>query len=167
MIAKSYIQRILSDLDKGYNNSKSPKKALYYSKLAVIELCGWIEESMDDVVLCCAKRNTNLAASFNYVKTEVVNKCYGFHYKSHFRPMLIQVIGIVGVEIVETNVDTVKDALFRSNLGSLKIVRDAEAHTHLKGFTRTIDAPSVTMSKFNPIYDGLKEYDRVIREKIG
>jgi hypothetical protein len=81
--------------------------------------------------------------------------------------MLIQVIGIVGVEIVEGNVDPVKDSLFRSSLGSLKTVRDSEAHTHLKGFTRTIDAPSVTMAKFNPIYDGLKEYDRVVREKIG
>ena len=122
---------------------------------------------MDDIIRRCAKRNTTNPSSLGYIDKEVINKCYGFTYKSHFRDMLIQVIGIVGVEKVEAKIDPVIDSVFRSNLGSLKNIRDSEAHTHLKGFTRTIDAPSVTIAKFNPIYLGLKEYDRVIGQQIG
>ena len=51
MIAISYIDKTLKELDKLYNQSTSQKKAIYFSKLALIELCGWIEETLDDIIL--------------------------------------------------------------------------------------------------------------------
>jgi len=48
-------------------------------------------------------------------------------------------------------------------LSSLKIVRNAEAHTHLEGRTRTLNAPSVTIGQFQPICDGLIEFEREIK----
>jgi hypothetical protein len=167
MITKCYILKILKDLDRGYNQSTSHKKATYYSKLALIELCGWIEESMDDVVLRCAKRNLKSPSALKLVEDAVIKNCYGFTYKKHFRHMLVQVIGLTGVERVETMVDPAIDSQFRSDLGNLKVARDAEAHMHLKGFTRSIDAPSLNLARFNSLYTGLKEYDRVIKDEIG
>ena len=57
MIARSYILTNLKTLDRKYNRATSTRDSLFYSKLAILELCGWIEESMDDIVLRCACRH--------------------------------------------------------------------------------------------------------------
>jgi hypothetical protein len=54
MIAKTYILNNLSTIEKLYNDSSSIKNSLFYSKLAILELCGWTEESMDDIIKKCA-----------------------------------------------------------------------------------------------------------------
>jgi len=167
MISRCYIIRILKDLEREYNRSSSSKKSLYYSKLALIELCGWIEESMDDIILRCAKRKLKEAGNFKYTDETIVQPNHGFTYKSHFRRMLIQLLGIITAEKIEALVDPVKAAGLKSQLGTLKISRNSEAHTHLKGLTKTIDSPSVTLARFPFIYDGLKEYESVIRKTIG
>ena len=57
MIARTYILDNLNKLDVRYRKAATLKDSLFYSKLAVLELCGWIEESMDDVILRCARRH--------------------------------------------------------------------------------------------------------------
>ena len=59
MIAKSYILKNLKALDKHFINTNSSKDSLFYSKLALLELCGWIEESIGYIVLRCADRKLN------------------------------------------------------------------------------------------------------------
>ena len=54
MIGKTNIERNIKQLKTNFNKTNSPKLELFYSKLAIIELCGWIEESMDDIVLRCS-----------------------------------------------------------------------------------------------------------------
>ena len=51
MITKSYLLKTLNWLDQLYNDPTADDKKIFYSKLALIELCGWIEETMDDDVL--------------------------------------------------------------------------------------------------------------------
>ena len=49
----THLLKNLNELDKLYNgakNKENDKQAIYYSKLALLELCGWIEESMDDII---------------------------------------------------------------------------------------------------------------------
>ena len=53
VIARSYITSNLEAISQGYLKASSQSEAFYLSKLAILELCGWIEESMDDVVLRC------------------------------------------------------------------------------------------------------------------
>ena len=50
-----------------------------------------------------------------------------------------------------------------STLDSLKLNRDSEAHTYIKGTTRRMDAPSVTKNRFSAIYNGLKNIDDELR----
>jgi hypothetical protein len=163
MIARTYVLSNLRALDSLYRNSESIKKSLFYSKLAILELCGWIEESMDDVILRCSTRCLGTSANRRYVKDSIVRRTYGFDYEKHFREMLIRLIGLVNVERLETRVDRGKQARLQAALAALVVVRNSEAHTHLKGVTRAINAPSVTLSQFNDVYEGLVEYDRVIR----
>ena len=56
MVAKnSILPGNLRSLDYRYRRAHSAlKEALFCSKLAILELCGWIEESMDDMVRRCA-----------------------------------------------------------------------------------------------------------------
>ena len=45
----------------------------------------------------------------------------------------------------------------------LKTARDAEAHTHINGVTREINAPSITISQFADVYQGLKLTENTLR----
>lgn len=163
MISKCYIKKILNDLDSRFRKESSAKNSLYFSKLAVLELCGWIEESMDDVILRSANRILKDPANLKFVRDEIIKRNYGFDYRQHFRRMLIQLAGVANVERIELLVDPGKKAALISTLATLKTIRDAEAHTHLKVFARRIDAPSVTLSRFPPVYDGLKDYEATLR----
>jgi hypothetical protein len=78
--------------------------------------------------------------------------------------MLIQLLGLITVEKLEGRLDPVKFDLLRSTLGTLKESRDNEAHTHIKGMTRVIDAPSLTKSRFPRVYEGLKDIEKELRE---
>jgi len=159
MVAKRHIQNNLQQIDNLYRKSKSPKKGLFYCKLAIIELCGWIEESMDDIVRHCAKRYVREPENMRFVEQSIIGRTYGFEYERHFRNMLIQVMGIIDVERLERQLDPVKLQLMQSALETLKKCRDSEAHTHLKGATKTLDAPSITESRFLMVYEGLKDIE--------
>lgn len=162
MIVRTNILSNLKALDRNYKKAGTLRESLFYSKLAVLELCGWIEESMDDVVLRCARRNLKYSASLKFIEEQVVKRTYGFQYDEHFRRMLIQLIGVVNVERIGKSVDQTKKARLLSALGTLKAVRNAEAHTHIKGVTRHIDAPSVSLGRF-PALDGLIEFEATLR----
>lgn len=156
MVGKTSIIQNLTRIEKLYNKSTSPKTALFYSKLAILELCGWIEESMDDIVLRYANRTLKNHQNKTYVEKQIVKRIYGFDYQRDFRFMLMQVVGLNTLEIIEKRVDQTKIQLMESSLKTLKSSRDNEAHTYLKGVTRRLDAPSLIKSKFNKVYDGLK-----------
>ncbi len=159
MIYRGYILKSLKVLEDLYNTSTSANKGLLYSKTAILELCGWIEESMDVIVITCANRKIKDKAMRAYIKKRVVEKNYGFEYKNNFRYMLCQVIGLASIEKLERKVDPRKFQILCSVLGTLKISRDVEAHTHIKGTTKRLNAPSATKAQFLQVYDGLKEID--------
>ncbi len=163
MITKQYIVPGLQALDTAYNNAASDDDAERFAKLAIIELCGWIEESMDSLVLRCGKRQLKVSKNRTYCEDDIIAPTYGFDYHKHFRYMLIRLVGLVTVERLEMQVDQAKHVTLKSTLGSLKVVRDSVAHTHLKGTTRTLDAPSVTIRRFQWVYDGLLDLDQTMR----
>ena len=78
MIARSYILANLKTLDRKYNMATSTRDSLFYSKLAILELCGWIEESMDDIVLRCACRHLTDIDNITFVKRQIIKRNYGF-----------------------------------------------------------------------------------------
>ena len=163
MIGKTSILDNLKRLETLYNESaRSPKKSLFYSKLAILELCGWIEESMDDIVRKCANKKLKLDNNQERI-SEIIEHTYGFSYKNHFRKMLTELIGLINVERLEKRVDKIKFQNMCSTLGLLRDFRDTEAHTHLKGTIKILDAPSVTINKFSKVYEGLKEFEEKLK----
>ena len=55
MVSKTYILKELSKLSKLHTKSYRKDEQHFYSKLALIECCGWIEQNMDNLVFCVKK----------------------------------------------------------------------------------------------------------------
>ena len=163
MIAKSYILANLRWLEKKYDKASSQREALMYSKLAILELCGWLEESMDDVIKRAVNKHIKISSYRNHLLKDVIDKNYGFEYKKHFRNMIVQIIGFKNFEKLERKIDPRTLANFQSTIGNLKTVRNSEAHTHIKGLMKQIDAPSITIRNFNNLYEGLIQFDKNLK----
>ena len=159
MITKDYLLKTLNWLDQLYNDPTADnQKTSSYSKLALIELCGWIEETMDDIVLRCAKRCLKSPANLKFID-KTVHNTNSFEYEA-FRKMLMMVIGLATLEKIEEQLETTgKISALKGDLGNLKRSRNQAAHTHTKGTLTTYDAPSKTKYNFDRIYALLTELD--------
>jgi hypothetical protein len=178
MITESHLLENLNELDRLYNgatnkandngatNKANAKQPIYYSKLALLELCGWIEESMDDIILQYSNSKLKEDKNKKYLEDRIIRPNYGFSYDKDFREMLVKTIGIIQLEKLETKLEkhgTVTK--LRSALNSLKSNRNTAAHTFSKeGVTTTYDAPSKTRENFLAIYELLKIFEREIKQ---
>ena len=144
--------------------SSNPREPLYYAKLAIIELCGWIESAMDDIIRDCAGRCLRDPKNLRAIEDNVIERTHSFSYDPHFRLMLIHVVGLAKVEELERMLDANKFHMLKSALGTLKAQRDREAHTYTSGVTQTILAPSILISQHFPrVYEGLTDIERCVR----
>lgn len=161
MIVISKIKQNIEQLERLYNNSSNQRKEFFYSKLAILELCGWIEETMDKIVKTYSNRKIKDSGNRKRLE-EFIQQTYSFEYKK-FRQILIQVVGIVGIERLEKKLDRLKLARLQSTLGTLKKPRDIQAHTYTNTMT-TIDSPSVIISKLAFLREGLEEIEKKIKK---
>ena len=95
--------------------------------------------------------------------TKAMEKTWGLHYDRNFRELFIRLIGIINFERIEKGMDPHKLSQLSSTLNNLTLARNPHAHTHLRGVTVAINAPTVTISHFNSVYEGLKEFERVLK----
>lgn len=77
--------------------------------------------------------------------------------------MLVSIFGLVLFEKIEKKIDPIVLQKFISALGELKIERDRQAHTYLKGVTISVNAPSKTISLHTAVEAGLVEFQREIK----
>lgn len=161
MVVKTHIVKTIKQLDRMYNASTTPE-ATYYSKLAIIELCGWIELSMDNIAEYFANkklRTQPFKESFAAIKANN----FGFEYKKNFRKMLSQTIGLHNMEIIETSINSTGDIdKLHATLNSLKILRNDAAHTFI-GATTTYQAPSATLGQLQVVYPILKKIAQQVK----
>ena len=153
MKAKTPIENLLKELQKLYDNPADPGHKDYYSKLALLELCGWLEAVQDEISLNYAKTRLTETKNIELLENEIVGKNFGFDYKSHFRIMLIKIIGITNVEKLENELKNI--GVFQilvSQLGSLTALRNPAAHTSIAGVMPTFNAPSTMTSYLNSLH---------------
>jgi hypothetical protein len=162
MISNLAILKNLVRINRLYLSTSSQFETLFYSKIGIIELCGWIEETMDAIVLGVSQRNITTQAHRVFIEKEIVKKTYGFEYEAHFRKMLMGVIGLKGVQDLEANVNRAFFDPMCATLNAIKPYRNSHSHTYLKA-TMAIDAPSVTITHCQIIYAGLKDIDNVLQ----
>ncbi len=159
------IKENLEDLNIWYKepNSSNKLRPQFLSKIAVIELCGWTEEAMDDIVFKCADKL--LSKQNKKDVEELMGRVHGFDYRQHFLKMLAPIIGHISVQDVELNLDQGKFVCLCAALADLKTIRDELAHTHIAGQMPRLFAPSVTLDYFIKIYMGLVDYENVLISK--
>ncbi len=165
MIAQSYINNNLVQLNNHFTRCSSPKMSLYYSKMAIIELAGWVEESMDNIILMCCNRTLKEQTN-KIVVRKFIKRNYGLQYDFHFRTMLMKVVGLINLEKIEKSIGLVDIDQLRNNLEQLTEARNKVAHTHIKGVTVRINAPSITIASFRIIYSNLKSIENELK-RIG
>jgi hypothetical protein len=170
MINREVIQQTLEELKNLYNSAsenevENSKILIFYSKLAILELCGWIEETQDEIVMNYVQTKLQRDNTITEFKKDIVGKIYGFHYSNqYFRKMLIHTIGIVGLEKLEAQLEEDEGSLSRikSILGTINTQRNEAAHKHLTETTPRYSAPSVTCNNFLIIYNLLQKLETVL-----
>lgn len=146
--------------------SSGDDKARLISKLALLELCGYLEERMDALVI---EVGVAVGLDENFVREQVIRNIYGFKYAEHFRPMLAKVIGEHGVRLVEqrfceTDAGRLDD--LKAPLGSLWRSRCNFAHKDLAAnidSQEVFNAPSWVQIQHRTVKQLLDDYDANVR----
>jgi hypothetical protein len=137
-----------------YNDpTTSTHEQILYSKLAVLEFCGWIEESLDQILKDYLSTKVSLINQ-NYIDRNVIRKNSGFHYENYTRRMFCSVLGIENLEIVETTLNGYGSQIvtLESLLSNYTGLRNNAAHNSTPiGTTLSYNAPSVVLSDFRRI----------------
>lgn len=165
MIAKTKTKNILNTLNRLYYKDNINKE--YYSKLALLELCGWLEESIDDIAIKYGKRKRLSIYYENLLNENIVNPIYGFKYEIHFAQLFLKVFGIYKFMKLEKKINTFELNQFKSDLSFLKRLRDSYAHTTIPGCTRTFHVPSYFYIHLDRIYLVLKKFEKNVKTIIG
>lgn len=152
MIATSRIEKTLKFLEREYQSNLSSSDAerpVLFAKMAVLEYCGWLEESFDDIARNCLRGRLRSAADCKPMDDKI-RFTHGFKYKEHLHPMLVFGLGLVRVVKIEKQLESDGSlSALKSNLGTLNEMRKEAAHTHTTGRTQRFQAPSSIIANYN------------------
>ena len=149
MIDYSSIQSTLNLLDNEYGRASSADLMALYSKLAVLEFSGWIEESFD--TLCKDYIANCVAMPDNQQRIDgIIRKVYGFSYDTNVYPMMCSVLGINNWENVLDSFPSTDYSNMISVLSNYTTIRNQAAHKNsIPGITPIFNAPSTVISDYN------------------
>lgn len=160
------IQESLDELDRRFSDGLDAGvddfQLSIYCKVAALELCGWLEETYDELIKSALKKkgiNDSDISNFNEMFIKKVN---GLSYKDHFRPLMINAFGFV--EITKFEIEVIEVEVLKSILQELHKYRNHLAHTQYISFRgrnpvnnqRPIDTPSAIKNKFEAIRPALQ-----------
>jgi hypothetical protein len=131
------------------------------SKLAVLELCGWIEGEFDELVIRAATGRADL----EWLRREVITRTNGFSYGDHLRPMLCRVLGEILTLRAEARMEEQFPGeleQFKSMLGSLWKIRCGFAHADVVANVaaqQVFNAPSWSLNQHRLLRRMIDHYD--------
>ena len=152
MIYTSRIRDSLHFLEQQYSlhvGSKQRERPIMFAKLAVLEYCGWLEESFDDIARNCVRSKLRTKKSRDILEARI-KRTNGFVYDTHIRPLIGFALGTVRLLRLEKEL-TRNGSLdvLKTNLESMNHLRNRAAHTFTKGTTSSYDAPSAIIRNFD------------------
>lgn len=162
MTAYSRIEKNLKDLDSRYQNDDDTD-AYFTSKLAILELCGWIEEAMDECITSAYAGRLKHKANRKFIEAKV-RRNFGFDYDRNFKPMIVALVGILGFEKISNGINADVFKRLKDDLDELKKARNSLAHTYTTDATERCDAPSVTIGRLANVKAGLDAYGAALKE---
>jgi hypothetical protein len=157
----------LNKLEDLYQSTRKQQEKKFYSKLALLEACGWIEETMDAIArkyqskYIPEMRGTQGNPNYRSV-SDKIKKTFSFEYDK-FIEMIVAIVGRANVEYIENHISIPLVNAFKTNLNNLKAKRNDFAHTYIvTNSTITHPSPSTTINDLNQIIVHLKNFDNAL-----
>jgi len=150
MIDKTNIENTIKDLDIKYNNKSSTNnEILLFSKLAVMEFCGWIEQSFDQI-LTNYLNNKNIGTKHIDYANTIIDSVHGFGYDT-VRNLFLNILGIKNIETIENSIGSDLVQL-KPKLNDWLKKRHSAAHTYVSGTQQNYPAPSEVLNNLNILF---------------
>ena len=150
MVNYTDIEAKLQRLDTEYNNSiLDPDLPIFYSKLAVIEFSGWIEDSVDSIVYDYIDNHIVDPIVKQNIKKNI-NKNYGFNYYSNLFKVFTSVLGVDTWENIEDKLKPQKLVDLVNITSTFTGIRNKAAHSSIV-VTATFSSPSTTIAAYNKV----------------
>lgn len=144
-------------LDSEYNKDDvTTELQIIYSKMALLSLCCWIEDSFDEIVKCYIAKHTLTKDIQDYIE-KCIEQNYGFNYKKNIIPMFCSTIGIANWSSIQNSVDNLED--FKSILNNLSNKRNIIAHSHKCEMMPNYDAPSTIITNFKKVKETMRKIE--------
>jgi hypothetical protein len=160
------VDATLRTLDAWFNDpSQGNDRPKLLSKLAVLELCGWLEGQFDRLALVVESGRLN---DPQWVTESVISKTSGFTYTEHWRPMLVRLVGEVFARRIESRMEALHPGeleQFKSILGTLWRKRCDFAHADMAANVaaqQSFLAPSWTLNQHRIVTKILGHYEQVM-----
>lgn len=162
---KNTLELLEQEYNSALNNDKSDQQMpILFSKLAILELCGWIEVSIDNVLYEYVNNNVSKEENKKIIK-ERINVNYGFKFKSNLQPLFCSVFGIKNYETIIGTLSEQELANMQTTLGNLAKTRDFAAHNNTEtGMTPRYNAPSQIISDYKNLKPAFEKIEKAVHE---
>ncbi len=164
MIDFGSIEITLKKLDSEYNSKLSDSDfqlPVLISKLSVLELCGWIETSLDQVLYEYIERIALDDINLKKIKG-IIKKNHGFGLDSHLFPLFCDVIGIKLVNDLYNSLNTTDYLQLQTITDKYSVLRNKAAHTDTpSGVTRNYNSPSIVIGDYlliKPVFSKIENF---------
>lgn len=104
MIHTKRIETTLHYLDSAYQSAMScpdVHRPVIYAKLAILEYCGWIEESFDEIARNCVRSKLR-TRNQRRILEDKINGTHGFSYNNNARSLLAHALGTIKLTEIES-----------------------------------------------------------------
>ena len=156
------IEETLKVLDSWFKEPHQDRdRPKLLAKLALLELCGWLEGAFDEVIL---HANGLTLKNEDWTNKNVIKNVSGFEYAPHLRSMLTKLVGETFVLRVETQLEVASPGdldILKSQLGTLWKKRCTFAHNDMVAHIAsqvTFDAPSWTLAQYRSLAPLIGKY---------
>lgn len=145
-----------------YMSTADPYMPQLLSKLAVLEFCGWIEESIDEILYNYLDNHIVDDNGRNIIK-KFINNIHGFSFTDHMFRGFSLVIGANNLENILDELTPVDRGNLESILAAYHKERNEAAHKNtIIGVTRNFKSPSQVLTDFNKIESAIHTIERKV-----
>ena len=166
MIDYTKIESTLNLLSLEYDKAlcdENQQMPILFSKLAILELCGWIEVSVDKVLCDYVDNNVTKEENRKFIK-KTIDRNYGFKFDTHLQPLFCSVFGIKNCETIFGSLSEQEMASMKTTLGVCAEKRNIAAHKYTEvGITLTYSAPSEVKSYYQQLKPAFEKIEKAIQ----
>ena len=157
MVSDADIRRTLTMLEGLYNTAGlTTDLATLYSKLGTLELCGWIEDTMDSIARSYVVRNI-LSPDYINGFDSLLKGNSSFQWEN-FNKILCHTIGMSNMETIYDKLNSITGNLqaFNGELTRLAPIRNVAAHTTFTNSGISYETPSSCLGILGRIYPAMQ-----------